>query len=94
MLAKSERSLAPNCSNMGQSKRMWIGIWSLQVPPKVKHMLWRALHEAIPTLLNLWKRKVVSSVTCPRCYSAFEDTIHSLWSCPALRVIWEVDVAG
>ena len=55
MLAKSERSLAPNCSNMGQSKRMWIGIWSLQVPPKVKHMLWRALHEAIPTLLNLWK---------------------------------------
>nr|POE83756.1 hypothetical protein CFP56_06077 [Quercus suber] len=34
MLAKSNRCLVPNCSNMGRSKRMWTGIRSLQVPPK------------------------------------------------------------
>nr|POE58404.1 g-type lectin s-receptor-like serine/threonine-protein kinase [Quercus suber] len=73
---------------------MWSGIWCLWVPPKVKHMLWRATHEAIPTLLNMWKRKVVSSVTCPRCLMACKDTIHSLWSCPVLRVIWEATVVG
>ena len=94
MLAKSDRSLVPNCSNLGRNKRMWSGIWCLLVPHKVKHMLWRATHEAIPTLLNLWKRKVVSSVTCPRCLLACEDSIHSLWSCPALRVIWEAIAAG
>ena len=94
MLAKSDRSLVPNCSNLGRNKRMWSGIWSLLVPPKVKHLLWRATHEAIPTLLNLWKRKVVASATCPRCLSACEDTIHSLWSCPALRVIWDATAAG
>ncbi|XP_075665322.1 uncharacterized protein LOC142634981 [Castanea sativa] len=70
---------------------MWNGTWSLRVAPKVKHMLRRATNEAIPTLLNLWRRNVVSSVSCPRCNSACEYTIHALWICPVLMVIWEAD---
>ena len=57
-----ERNLNPNCSNSEMNHRLWNSIWGLQVPHKVKHMIWRASHNAIPTLCNLWKRNVVNSV--------------------------------
>lgn len=52
-------------------------------------MMWRASHNAIPTLCNLWKRNVVNSVMCSGCRAGSEDTVHALWSCPALYVLWE-----
>ena len=52
-------------------------------------MIWRASHNAIPTLCNLWKRKAVNSIQCSRCLTGSEDTVHALWSCPALYVIWQ-----
>ena len=54
-------------------------------------MIWRACHNAIPTLCNLWRRKVVNSVQCLRCKEGVEDTIHALWYCPALNPIWYGD---
>ncbi|KAK9994655.1 hypothetical protein SO802_024358 [Lithocarpus litseifolius] len=63
----------------------------LQVPHKIKHLIWRAANEAIPTLYNLWRRRVVQSVSCPACNSVCEDTIHALWGCHALKSIWEAD---
>ena len=59
------------------------------MPHKVKHTLWRASNEAIPTLNNLLRRNVVNSVYRPNCKAAFEDTIRALWGC--LIVIWEAD---
>ena len=70
---------------------MWKGIWNLQVPHKVKHTLWRASNEAIPILNNLLRRNVINSVYRPNCKAAFEDTIHALWGCQMLIVIWEAD---
>ena len=64
---------------------------SLQIPHKIKHLLWKAANNAIPMLLNLWRRKVVNVVVCPGCDSDCEDTIHALWSCPVLRPIREAD---
>lgn len=70
---------------------MWNGIWSLQVPHKVKNLMWKAVNEAIPTLYNLWMRRVVQSMSCLGCFSDCEETIHTLWSCPTLRIIREAD---
>ena len=67
---------------------MWKGIWNLQVPQKVKHMLWSAANEVIPTLYNLMCRNVVKSTYCPNCKDACEDTICALWGCQMLVVIW------
>ncbi|XP_075670205.1 uncharacterized protein LOC142639967 [Castanea sativa] len=71
---------------------MWNGIWSLQAPQKIKHLMWKAENEAIPMLYNLWRRRVVHSVSFWGYFSKCEDTIHALWSYPALRIIWEADV--
>lgn len=65
------------------------GCRDLHVPPKVKHMIWRASYNAIPTLCNLWRRNVMNSVQYSRCQVGSEDTVHDLLSCPALYVIWE-----
>ena len=59
-----ERSLSPTCLSPERRHKLWTSIWSSQVPQKVKTMIWRACHNAIPTLCNLWRRKVVNSVQC------------------------------
>ena len=70
---------------------MWNGIWSLQVPHKIKHLLWKAANNAIPTLYNLWRRRVVQAMVCSGRVSDCDDTIHVLWDCPILRSILEAD---
>ena len=58
---------------------------------KVRHLIWRAANEALPTLHNLLCRNVVKSTHYPNCKSDGEDTIHALWSCKWLMVVWEAD---
>ena len=91
LTARIERSLSPTCSSPERSHKLWSSIWCSKVPQKVKNMIWRACHNAIPTLYNLWRRKVVNSVQCLRCKEGVEDTIHALWYCPALNPIWYGD---
>ena len=55
-------------------------------------MLWRAANESLPTLYNLWRRKVVTSIYCPFCKSDGEDTVHALWGCKRLLVVWQEDI--
>ena len=83
--------MLPSSSSGGGNKQVWKSIWNLQVPHKVKHLLWRAANEALPTLHNLWRRKVVTSTYCPFCKSDGEDTVHDLWGCRRLLVVWEDD---
>ena len=54
-------------------------------------MLWRASHNAIPTLCNLQRRNVVQVTLYSRCKLGNEDIIHALWNCPCLFVVWSKD---
>lgn len=87
-LATSDWVVQPTCFSSSRGKALWKGIWNLQVPQKVKHLIWRVANEAIPTLLNLWKRRVVNFVCCLMCNSDTEDTTHALWGCNFLIAIW------
>lgn len=91
LLSGVNRSKRPSCSNPEKSHRLWNGIWGLQIPHKVKRMMWRAAHNAVPSLHNLWRRNVVTTTLCSRCQFGTEDTIHSLWTCPSLLVVWSND---
>ena len=53
LLAVSGRNLLPCSSSAGINSLIWKTLWNLQVPHKVKHLLWRAANEALPTLHNL-----------------------------------------
>lgn len=67
LLALSKMNKKPTRSTNRRNNQLWKGIWSLQVPYKVKHLIWRAANEALPTLYNLLCRKVVQTVYCPNC---------------------------
>lgn len=91
LLAGVDRSTKPNCSSSEKTYNLWSGIWGLQVPQKVKHLLWRASHNSLPTLCNLRRRNVVQVAVYPRCKSDEEDTLHALWYCPSLFEVWSDD---
>nr|POE66068.1 putative ribonuclease h protein [Quercus suber] len=91
LLAGQGRNLLPSSSSGSGNKQVWKSIWNLQVPHKVKHLMWRAANDALPNLHNLWRRKVVTSTYCPFCKSDGEDMVHALWSCRRLLEIWEDD---
>lgn len=60
---------------------LWKEIWRLQVPPKVKHFLWRACSAALPTKVNLFRRKCSPNVMCPCCEKEAETLEHLLFFC-------------
>ncbi|KAK9988269.1 hypothetical protein SO802_028508 [Lithocarpus litseifolius] len=62
----------------------WKKIWGLQVQPKVRNFLWRALKNSIPTKLNFKQRIILADDRCDQCKGATKDVIHALWSCPLL----------
>lgn len=36
----------------------WKQLWNLKIPPKIKHFMWRALSENLPTKFNLRSKRV------------------------------------
>jgi len=67
---------------------MWKVIWSLSVPNLVKVFLWKVGHNILPTMANLYKRRVVEEPLCPCCKLEEETITHALWTCPAARDVW------
>ena len=73
--------------NREPQKRFWKGLWELRVPHKIKHFIWRACHNALPTKCNLVRRNIVNSEVCELCNEGQEDVIHALWKCPVVENI-------
>ncbi|KAM5577819.1 hypothetical protein ABKV19_008253 [Rosa sericea] len=54
----------------------------------MKLFFWKALNKAVPTLFNLYRRKLALSPFCPIC-GEYEETIeHTLLLCPWVEPIW------
>ncbi|XP_042988748.1 uncharacterized protein LOC122316282 [Carya illinoinensis] len=56
---------ASSCNTPQES--YWKTIWKMGVPNGVRMFLWRAYNEALPTLNNLFRRKIYESSLCPIC---------------------------
>lgn len=46
---------------------IWKLIWNSVIQPKIKFFLWSACNNALPTLDNLHRRKIVPTPMCPIC---------------------------
>ena len=79
-LSTHATSLAPGTFDPTANNTSWSNIWTVNVPNKVKHFIWRACHEPLPTK-NLLIRKVTRNSVCERCQSETKDTVHALWGC-------------
>ncbi|KAF5468935.1 hypothetical protein F2P56_013043 [Juglans regia] len=60
----------------------------MEVLGSFKHFVWNALNNALPTSINLFKRKVIEDPLCPICRREEEDVKHVLWCCPAAADVW------
>lgn len=70
------------------TKQVWIAIWKLRLPNKIKLFAWRACHEILTTAVNLTRRRVINDDKCSVCTREKESTIHALWDCAAAQHIW------
>lgn len=66
-------------TSYGYTGDQWKSIWDLSVPAKVKIFLWRAAHDHIPTVQNLYTRGVDVVPVCPLCLKKCESTTHALF---------------
>ena len=79
----------PQASDL--EKIFWKSIWKIKVPGKIKHFIWKACSNSLPTEDNLLKRKLLQEAVCYLCPNDIEDVLHALWGCDRLKKVWVVD---
>ncbi|XLU79028.1 hypothetical protein S245_002449 [Arachis hypogaea] len=65
-------------------------IWHLNLPEKIKMMMWLGLQNALPTNAFRFKRHLTDSDRCLRCNSDLETMEHCLRDCEKSRCIWQM----
>ena len=75
LLASDALLSQSSSSNSEASKSLWNKIWKLHVPNRVRHFLWRACSESLPTKRNLHIRHVAPTSECNLCGEFPEDAI-------------------
>lgn len=88
MLSNCPDPTLPGASDPSAQNSCWRRVWTLNVPNKIKHFIWRACRESLPTKKNLLIRKVTRTAICDHCNEEVEDTIYALWVCQVLKEVW------
>lgn len=88
MTIKHMRLVDAQGSTSNSSVRNWNFVWSLKLPGKIKHFLWRLLHDSIPTSSELKRRHVTTEEHCPVCGGNNETALHIMRDCHFSRMYW------
>ena len=88
MLCQEANFSAASSSDSSHQSAFWKSIWKLHVPNKIKCFLWKICSNALPTKVNLKKRKVLEEAKFSTCLLDKETTLHVIWSCKKLTNIW------
>ena len=86
---KAETQTKWDEEQMEHDKVLWQTLWSLQVPNKIKNLVWKACRNSLPTKVNLVRHNIIDCPSCDRCKQAPELALHALWTCSELDVVWE-----
>ena len=92
MFLKPEDQFEVEEEQREQERQLWRTIWSVQVPNKIKNLMWRARRNSLPTKENLVRQTIIDNLTYDRCKQASESAPHAMWSCRELDVVWEDDM--
>jgi ribonuclease HI len=67
--------------------KMWKAMWSIQAPSKMKIILWRMIHDCLPTGQQLSYRHIPADDRCFFC-GKMERVEHLFLLCPFARAVW------
>lgn len=56
--------------------------------PKILHFLWKACSNCLPTMANIFVKKVVNYPLYPICHEFPESIEHVFFLCPWVRGVW------
>ena len=84
----SDTFCGASSSDGSQLSCFWKKLWRLPTPHKVRHFLWRACRDILPTKSNLKRRKVLTEDLCEACSLESETSGHLFWSCPRAKTVW------
>ena len=88
LIISCDSSSSADSSNPKAQRQFWKGIWHLRTPNKIKHFIWKACNNALPTMANLYHRHIVTTEICEGCQDRTEDTLHALWFCKEIVCVW------
>ncbi|MBA0845784.1 hypothetical protein Goarm_023027 [Gossypium armourianum] len=70
--------------------RMFYGkLWSLNLPSKLKITVWHISNKFIPSMSNLYFKRLSGTGICPRFRDGVESLAHVFWGCPVIDRIEE-----
>ena len=81
MLVDNENQSLPSSFAPNGVGSMWKKIWKVQVPHKIRHFLWCATKDSLPTKQNLVARHIPFGNVCDGCGDHSESVMHVLWLC-------------
>uniref|UniRef100_A0A803NY15 Reverse transcriptase domain-containing protein n=1 Tax=Cannabis sativa TaxID=3483 RepID=A0A803NY15_CANSA len=87
-LALQSRDI-PTSSSFVSNKSFWTKIWASAAPPKIKHLIWRALSHSLPVASSLFFRHILTSPLCPVCQLHLETVEHAILGCTHARKAWK-----
>lgn len=61
----------------------------VQVPKRVRLLLWKACRDCLPTRMNLQKKGISCPSTCTLCEVDLENPWHLFITCPHSIICWE-----
>ncbi|KAK8975405.1 hypothetical protein V6N11_057499 [Hibiscus sabdariffa] len=72
------------------SQRLYLSLWSLDLPAKIKIACWRFCNNYIPTAINLINRRVNVSPLCTLCTNEPETVEHIIKECTFSKQVFSV----
>ncbi|KAJ8750394.1 hypothetical protein K2173_014309 [Erythroxylum novogranatense] len=76
-------------TRIGANDVLWKRVWELQVPPKLRDFMWRALREVLPTKVCLQSKGIDVDGLCPLCFS-METVDHTFLHCAKVVKCWHL----
>ncbi|KAL8097756.1 hypothetical protein AgCh_030760 [Apium graveolens] len=67
---------------------IWAKVWRIKAPPRTVEVVWRALSNCLPTLVQLCSKRVQVQCLCPVCHEENETIMHRLITCPFAQQCW------
>lgn len=76
-------------SNDHAVAQVWRNLWQAQVPTKIRHFGWKALHHGLRMREYIFRRGCDVERTCPMCEEENETILHALVLCPETKIVWK-----